>query len=209
MNATLSFSSEFVEDMSGNAIVAQPSANALQANQIVIDPNPPVLSQFVNFDLDEGTLVLRFTKTILPSSLMSENITLSHTSTLTSNTQLHTLTGGTLIEALGPVITIQLTNVDTKYNQEQHNSLHSFLTCYIRFPEGTVQDLAGNPVVEEQFITSLTAIPQELIPDETGPTVIGFDLDLDSNMLVIEFNEPIQPGFQSSAVTIQNSFMLP
>jgi len=38
--------------MSGNPILAQLGANSLHVNQLIIDPRPPELSQFVTFDLD-------------------------------------------------------------------------------------------------------------------------------------------------------------
>jgi len=69
-----------------------------------------------------------------------------------------------------------------------------------------MHNLARNLVVEELFIMSLNAYPEGIIPGQTGPTVIGFDLGLNSNTLVIEFNEPIVTNFQFHAVIIQDAF---
>ena len=201
----LSFSPLFVADMSGNSIRSHLGSMAIQVNATIVDPNQPELAQFVLFDLNTGLMTLRFTKAVQPETLQPENITLSQDQLLTDSTQNYTLTGGQIFDSLGTTITLQLENVDL--NAIKSNALLCSISfaCNIRFPMGIITDLAGNPVTAEVYVASMHSYPMVLLPDVTGPQATNFDLDLDSNTLVVEFNEPIQ-SFTSEAITIRDGF---
>ena len=206
----LSFSSSFVSDMSDNPIVAYEGENAINVGTIIIDNSPPELAQFVLFDYDEGLLELRFTKTINSESIEPNirNITLSHKETM-DNAQIVTLTGGEVFSSLGTSITIKI--LDADLNDVKSKNFLCLLPslCWVRYPEGIIEDLGGVPVLEEPFLLvsggSTTSQAVDVIPDTTGPFVTDFDLDLDSDTLILEFNEPVQE-IRPSAITIQNAF---
>ena len=200
----LAFSENLVSDMSGNRIMSQLGEDAIQVNQLIIDPNPPQLAQFSEIDFNQGTLTLRFTKTILPNTFMPQNITLSSTSTLTGDRI--ELMGGTVLASLGPEITFELERNDLNTLKLDRTICGLQLACFIRFPQGTVLDLAMNPVEAVDFGTiSFIEAPQTLIGDTTGPRVVAYDLDLNLNTLMVEFDEPIQ-DFTASQVTVQDAF---
>ena len=203
----LSFSANLVKDMAGNPIVPIPAISALEVEELIIDPSPPDIVQFVLFDLDEGVMTLKFTKTIETSSIVFSNITLSQAPIIDPASSTISLTGGSVFDSIGPTITIELSPVDLNNVKKNKNVCQSKFNCYIRYSEDTFFDLASNGAVEVGFTApgDPKTYPETLIADSTGPEVEEFQLDLDSNTLVIVFDEPIQE-FSSTAVTLQNAF---
>ena len=204
----LSFSSNFVNDMSGNPINPRVGINSVNVNELIIDPNPPEIEQFLSFDFDQGTMTLRFSKTVVPT-VRFENITITNSfEFLAGATETVTLTGGTVTDATGPQMTIAFNEADLIQFKSNTAICSSRITCYILFDQGTVNDLAGNAIIGIGFsdtFDSRTRVLQAVIPDKTGPQVTNFDLDLNSNNLILVFDEPVQ-DVSSSAITITNAF---
>ncbi|KAL5489582.1 hypothetical protein EMCRGX_G018692 [Ephydatia muelleri] len=113
------------------------------ASAISVDPNPPTLVDFQSFDFNQGTMTLKFSKSVLPSSLLYSSITLTGRYV----PQQYTLTGGSILQIVGPIVTIKLNQSDLNNIKTQSLLCTSTSLCNVQFPAGIITDFGGHGVV--------------------------------------------------------------
>ena len=186
-----------VEDLFGNPLL--PVTEPLQYNNTVATDNPVLLS--MNFDLDSGRLDLNFSAPVTVSypagrvRFQNQAYLPTHVLTLAGNGSYSPQSG------LVGTVSFILSGEDLASLK-----LNPFLATSI-----------GNTfvVLAETFAASSNSIPLAVqngtrtgvfTPDTQGPEVTRFDLDLDSNILSLEFSEPVRvESFDATSITLTNS----
>ena len=184
----LTFTSALVEDMSGNAVVAQEPGSypGLIAVEFVRDQIPPQLREFV-FDAQNGTFLLTFSEPVDVSAVDPTGI---HLQGDMNTTDSYTLTGGTASSDGSEVVTFTVASTDL-YEIQSRLLYKSVNNSYLSIDMSAFRDVAYQP-------NQVAAIPQDsalqatdYIPDVTGPAIVSYILDLDSDSLVLSFSEVV------------------
>ena len=203
-NCFISFSSILVSDHSDNPIVD----TTRQVNTIILDQNPPEIDQFVLFDLNSGTLIIRFSKSVVSSTFNSSYVALASFYDLNAPSTINrVLSGGIVENSLDFTVNLTLSREDLNFLKDSA-VCSSQLTCFLTMQQGAVDDFSGNGsvAVTVSILNALTRTPSTFIPDTTGPLVLSVTLDLNSDVMRVVFDEPVQE-FTSSALTLQDSLV--
>ena len=204
----IAYNATVLSDMSENAVVPTNLFNAtkLEDRAFVNDVTPPVL-EFVVLDLDSDVLSLHFSdvmdvQSIDPTVIQIWEFPLSNNSYVLQ----------------GPYDPPRPLTVDTRDNYtidialsfDDMNTLKnnlelatSELNTFISFPSTVATDIySQNPIP----VTPQSAVRvRTLVPDMTGPILVAFDLDLNTGILNLTFNEVVNPStINTAGITIQN-----
>ena len=193
-----------IRDMNNNSVQYIADDNALQAGAFTADTTRPRLVSF-DLDMDAGTgiLWLTFDETILSSSLDASQITLvnSNTSadvnyTLTNQSK---LLDGRLDD---PVIPVNLSLFDSNELKKLTELATSVSNTYLLFTNETLTDMRYNEVVEVIDPASISMFTE----DTTRPQLQSFIIDMDSNVLTLQFSETVNvASLLVSEIELQDS----
>ena len=177
----------------------QPSAersiqDALMASDIGTDFTNPALVEFVLMDMDEGRMTLRFSETMYTPSVMLAGLSLQAAG------RSITLSQGVVFPSTTPVVEIALSNADLNSIKTDNLICRDTLVCQLVLSSIFITDYAGNAVEA----TSTLFTPSTFVPDDTGPSIASFLLDLESRTIVLNFDEVVSQ-FRSNVLVIQNA----
>ena len=200
-NTFISIIAEIVRDMNNNPSIAISPSNALQITNHTEDRVRPSLESF-DFDLDAGAIFLTFSETVNVTSLNPSQLTLQNAVSAPTSTQ--SLSGGVTSQPQNNVIRLALLQSDL--NQLKANSILTSLASqtYLSLTSSTVQDMNRNfiepiPMSNAQWVNTFT-------DDTTGPVLESYDLDFDTGILSMSFDEPILVStFEPMEVTLSNT----
>ncbi|XP_065887295.1 uncharacterized protein [Dysidea avara] len=153
------------------------------------DITDPVLVNFV-VNVDAGIITLEFNETVLASSLNLAQITLQSTMD-NSNNSSYTLTNSSWTEEDSTVINITLSFFDLNEIKKIRNlaSNESGSNTFMSITNLTITDMNLNSVVA---IPSSSALPvRDIVPDTTPPQLVSFDLNLNSEQIILMFTETV------------------
>ena len=179
----LSFTSSFVTDTALNPITPIPSSNAVQI--------ATVLTGF-SLDMNSGFLTLSFNGPVPTSCIDPTDIELT-----TENNQIYSLVSA------DTVVSPPMSNsIDFQLSKTSLDSLKLLRSCVsnLSLPLGlTCLDPEG------QNVTICPSLPiSDFVKDVTPPSVVYFEVDMDSGTLVLFFDEPIDV-ISNKMVILQNS----
>ena len=193
-----SYTSYLVSDTSGNSVVERNSNNGLNASMISPDALNPQLEALEIFNLNDGSVTLRFSETVRISSLQFTGVVLQ--STLSSPPSSVTLTSGTTTGSDGTTILVYLTQGDLDAIKVDNSLCTGFFNCFINIPSTLIMDMAGNPV-EARIVQTI-----DFVNDMTGPSLSSFDFNLENGMITLGFDEAVVPStLRINAITLQNA----
>lgn len=183
-------------DIYGNPVTTQVFA----ATAIEPDVTPPELLAFA-LDFNASELLLTFTETVDPETTNVTAITLQNSASRLLSTQIVTLTDSIVTSTPSPVVVIQLGPDDATALDTLRNLATEENNTYIILEESAILDIYGNPSVEVTMPERASAV----FEDMSRPILLAFDLDFDSNSLVLYFSETINSStFRATAVTLQD-----
>ncbi len=202
----ISITENLVKDMNNNSVVAISSNNPTQvmSGGFTQDTTDPELESF-SLDVDAGTLTLNFSETVIGGTIFRERYTLHSDNTSTPTTTL-TLTP-LRVDELPIHFTIILPLLDAELNEIKGLiSLGTFVgNTYLSVERGGVQDTAGNNLVAIEANNTLQATSHTV--DSTDPMLVNFDLDINSGVLTLEFDETVNASsLNVGNITLQNQF---
>ena len=191
-NCYIRFTSDFVSDMVGNPIIP------------VIDQHPGFIVRFFGADIvkpelisfalniNDSLLLLTFNEPVKASSLDATGITIQGEANTTNPVFYHRLTGGTTTSQDDSVIVVQLQTSDLNALKASVFAKDSNST-YIAIEARTITDNAFTPneVMPITTDAALQLIEGAFTPDSTPPFLQRYTLDMDSDLLILTFNEPI------------------
>ena len=204
-NTFLSIFSMAVRDMRFNPVVEILSLNPLAVTRYIQDMTSPQLENF-DLNMNTGLLVLYFSESVNPTTLDISQFTLQYAEEGIPQDYSLSFTGGRTTAAPTPVITLNLLTPDLNEIKRIFQLATSSRDTYISVTEGGIQDMNGNFI---ERISNDFALPvNEYTDDITQPNLVGFDLNLSTERLILTFDETVNASsWFESGVTIQSSFV--
>ena len=143
--------------------------------------------------MDARVLILTFSETVNISTFDPTEITLQNMMSLDLNdSEYYTLTGGYLLSRIdGPVVTLMLDTYDANNIKAIRTLAKQQSDTFISITSLIVQDMEQYYAVNISNSSSLPILPRNYIPDMTGPVLMEFDLDADTGVLTLEFDETV------------------
>jgi hypothetical protein len=166
-----------IVDMNGNTLVEGSAESVL----VALDYQRPEFKSFV-LNLNESTLTLRFSEAMRASSLNMSLFRLQAPESSVSLELTETSSTVTPINSYALVINIGLYDLNRLKNRRQLSDIDSGVLLVV--DEGAVNDMNGNPVVASNDVAV-----QLLVPDAKNPEIKSVNLDLDTGLLTLQFNE--------------------
>lgn len=179
-------------DRSENTV--QPGTSGIPVSTYTPDTSVPSIES-VDLDLNVGELTMQFSEPILTDTLNFSLLQLTGSASLQTGTG---LTGSsfsnpenfTILTLLLPIFALNSVKFDQSTCSSQAN-------CYFHHPVNAYTDTSGNtaPGNSGTLVQSFTA-------DTTSPSLLSFDLDLDTGTVSLTFDEPINTvTFNSASLT--------
>jgi len=204
-NTYLSIENGTILDMNGLQVVAIEPNDSLrvESTMFVRDTTPPQILEFL-LDVDQGRLSLTFDETVDASSLTPDMLTLLTTNDTMSLPQL-TLSALSIVQdSDDPIINITLTKPDLDQLKLYEDLGTLTENTYLHLMFDAVKDnamlMTGNEIEPVTIQASL------LIDDVTPPMLISFQIDLNTGLLILNFDEPVNASsINFSAITLQNA----
>ena len=194
-NTFLSITSGAIEDTNFNPIVEIPPNNARRVRSITLDTTPPVLVSF-DFNLNNEQMVLTFSETVNVQTLNLTEITLIGSTPLEN----YTLTGGRVPPEDNYIIVVQLDVSDVNNVKRNINIAVDDATTHLYLGPSSILDMNDNPL----NVTEPLQV-REFSEDTRSPVLVSFDLDLNSDLLILTFNETMQVlTLNITEITIQD-----
>ena len=163
-------------------------SNMLCTSGFTNDSVRPMLTMF-GVDVNASTLTIVFDEPINISSIVLTELTLQAAMIATDGVEEFTLTGGNYTTQDQLTFTIYLAESDANDIKRLTNLLRSNTSSYIRITQAFAVDMNDNIVQEINASMALQAI--SFIDDTTRPVFEGFDLDMNTGLLVLHFSETV------------------
>lgn len=199
-NTFITLAASTVLDTNGNPSVEILSSNALQITNHTADQTPPTLDDF-DFDVNSGRLTLVFSESVNVSSFMPFQVTIQN---LRSNaTEIYALTGGMITQPISTTIVVSLTRMDLNELKANLQLATRAGNTFLSITDMAISDMNMNrlvriPMSDGKSIRTYTR-------DTTDPVIESFELDYDTGVLVLSFDETvILSTADVSAMTFQN-----
>ena len=198
-NTHIAITSDTVRDMVDLNVNPIENINATRVQNYIVDSTNPTLLAF-DLDLDAEILTLTFDETVNISSIRNAYITLQDS--IPSVT--YTLTMGTAVGFNDPVVYFPLTFFDLNQIKLRRTLATDATDTYINLALGAILDMALPPNPSDGVVMQV----QNFTDDTTRPNLTNFVIDINSSLLILNFNEPVdrmtldiqQITFQSSSV---------
>ena len=160
-----------------------------QVARFIYDETNPELREFVlDISGNDGILSMLFSETVNSSSLNPTGITLVNR--MSSYTQSHTLTGGTLVSSQPSAsLMLNLTVNDLNSIKERLDLGTSVSNTFIAVENFTVADMSDNYIVPINSNDARPAVSHSV--DITSPTLQRFELDLNEGEIIFYFSESV------------------
>ena len=137
--------------------------------------------------MNQGLLNLSFSEYVNPATYMAAELQLRNVSNGTGASVF--FTGGTAESNL-EVLTIRLRQSRPLQSPETHPELSTVSSnTFISLTTAFIRDASRNEVVE--IMTNSSLMADNVVPDVTPPVLTNFTLDLDTNELILTFDEVI------------------
>ena len=194
--------------LDGGNMVYMDVANGISAMNVIQDVTGPELMSFVEFDLDQGIISFSFNEVVNVSALNFTDLTLRNNFVFSSSTPSVTLTGGECSAGVNCTISdmfsFSISNEDLNRIKLEPDLCTSVTDCVPTYTSAFVSDILGLAVVPYDENRPVEHQLVAFIPDTTAPQLQGFDLNLSSDEIVLDFNEPVSVStFSPTGFTLQ------
>lgn len=200
-NTFISLEARTVDDTNGNPNIEILPDSAMQITSHVEDNTRPSLDSF-DLDLDNGVLTLVFNESVNITTFDMTQLTLQ--SDMSGPSSTYTIIGGVPTQRLSTTIDLSLLVSDLNAIKALPGLASLRGNTYLSITSATIKDMNDNNVLPLPMSDSLLATVYT--EDETGPTITGFDLNYDSGVLTVYFDETIDLAtLDPRAMTFQSS----
>ena len=198
-NTFLSIGEGVVSDTAGVLSSAIGPDSALMITDHRADRTRPMLRDF-DLDLDLGVISLTFSESVNVTSFDATQITLQDAPR--GPTQVHTLRGGVVAQRLSTVVDVTLIQSDLNDLKALTGLGSTRSDSYVSITSATVTDMNGNTVLPVPMNSA--RLVRAYFPDQTGPVIQGFDLDYNTGLLTLYFDETVDLStFLVEGITLQ------
>ena len=197
----ISITEDLVLDMNNNTNVAINISNALMADDVIMDITDPEIDSF-GLDMNEGVLMLNFSETVAGQSLIRMNFTLQNESN--SSLSYFSLLDLPISLPVYFTLSINLTTDELNQIKKMTSLATSVEDTWLTVDYGALEDVTGNGLVALPFSDALQAV--YFVPDTTDPRLLYFDIDLNSGVLTLVFDETVlATSLNLSAVMLKDT----
>lgn len=184
----LLFNSDAVLDINGNPVLPRLANQPLPVTLFSEDSIDPSLTTF-NLDINMGLVTLEFSETVRAASLNVTGIFLHSSGQGQANQSFSFTPGSSILSMDGTSLVVNISRQDLNTIKFLTDLANSPDTTYLSINAGAVLDMNSNPIVS---VSELAAYPvSTYIADETGPTLESFELNLNSEVLTLHFDETV------------------
>lgn len=200
-NTFITLAPSTVLDTNGNPSQEISSTNALQITNHTADQTSPTLDDF-DFDINSGRLTLVFSESVNVSSFMPSQVTIQNLRS--SATEIYTLTGGSAAQPVSTTVVVSLTRMDLNELKANLQLATHTGNTFLSVTDMAVSDMNKNrlirvPMSDAQSVRTYT-------PDTTDPVIESFQLDYDTGVLMLSFDETVVlSAADVTAMTFQNA----
>ena len=214
----ITFTNASIEDMNKNAVVEREDGDAERVLVYTNDSSRPMLVDsdtdgFVEIDLSNGTLTLRFNETVNITSFNANSITLKPFYIVDTSLGV-TLTGpdDTITDMDSTTLVFAITIFDLNRIKQRTDICTETLPpdirtpdCYLEITSDLIRDMSRNPVVELEGAFAIRAFVATLLSDTVPPILVNFSVDMDTNNVTLTFDETVdRETFNPTAITFYN-----
>lgn len=184
-NTFLEFDSALLTDMNNNYV--EPIFNdSRQTARFTEDNVRPELLSY-HLDMNTGLLHLNFSETVRVLTLHAPSFTFQNMND-SSNTS-YMLMNGSSLSSNGPDVTLVIPTLDLNNIKRISELATSMQDTFLTIESTSIDDMNTNSVVE--IVSSNAQQVANFTEDTTSPTLLSFDLDLDSHILWLTFDETV------------------
>ena len=200
-NTYLAFTTSFVTDMNGNAVVEVLISRALLVQTYTADTTVARLVSS-ELNLDAATLLLNFSESVNVSSLQVTDITFLNNAS--GSTQSRRLTAGSSRSINGPSIVINLDKADVDEIKRLTSLATSDADTFLALESTTIIDMAGNALAP---IAANDSVPiTSYVRDTTAPFLVSFDLDMTRGEISMLFSETVNASsFKATSLVLRGA----
>ena len=200
-NTFITLTAGAVDDTRGNPSIEIPSSNAIQISSHTADVTKPLLVEF-DFDLNLGILTLIFSESVNITSFNPTQVTLQ--SAQSSPVYTFTLTGGLVTLPESTTIDIDLLPSDLNAIKAITALASLRSNTYLSVTSATVKDMNMNYVLPVTISNAI--LVNQFTSDDSGAILERFDLNYNSGVLTLSFDETVQLStFNPAAITLQSA----
>lgn len=192
----ITIGADFIKDTFGVAVDPVSSAAALGVTDFTDDTTEPTLLEFV-LDLDANAVEMTFSETVKRDDVDVSKLVFANKPTNADAT--YSLSGGSVSSEDGVVITVSLLDNDADTLKNSENLATKVSDTFLDIQANGVKDMRANGISSMAQALQVTAFT----PDGTPPTVETVHVDMNSNLVVLTFDKPID---ESSVVFGKLSF---
>ncbi len=168
---------------------------ALQAAVYTADASRPTLTAFA-LDMNQGTLHLTFSETMIAGDLAASQLSLAGTST--SSGAVFTLPGSSsVVNVDAPVLRVSLLVSNPNEIKRLCPLASTQTAAFLSFSETAARDTVGNRVVS--IAVGSVQGAAAFTPDSTSPRLVSWDLDMNAGTISLLFDETVD--FETAQVT--------
>ena len=194
----ITFTSDMISDTNANGI--QPAIDGVQVSVYTPDMIQPELDTFTLLDMNIGSLVLQFSEPINLDAVDPAGITICSNMNCSIEYTLTSIVKVLDIGTLESFVRLNLSVVDLREIKLRYDTLAaSEETSWIALEAVSFTDTAGN-----QLIPVVTQA-ESFTGDTTDPSLTAFDLDVNSGILSLTFDDIIDiTSVQAQEITFQS-----
>lgn len=202
LSTFLSISPDAAFDYSNNSMLPIDINASLNVRNYFPDTVNPILLTFA-LDLDNLVLGLLFSETVQTNTLMISDINIKSTKNLI-NDSYSLFDGFLLVNDNEPFVNLSLGFRDRNFIKLKTDLCTRITNCFISFNSSLIRDTSGNFIIQ---ISSAQAQSISLFnPDSTNPSLTFGLLDLDSSVLSLTFDEPVDStSLNSDLISLQST----
>ena len=203
LSTFISITELMITDMTGISVIPIEDTDSLPLQIFIPDRTAPVLLEF-EFDLDSGELLLTFNETVNIETFDQTLFTLQNIELMPIAA--HSFTLGSPVGRNDPIVLFPLDFFDLNQVKLARELATNENDTYLSIAQNAVRDMNFNPVETAILMTS------RFIDDTTMPNLTEYLIDINSSLLILNFNEPVDRStlsiseiiFQSSPVEETN-----
>ncbi|XP_062519236.1 uncharacterized protein LOC134194325 [Corticium candelabrum] len=187
-NTCLSVDADYVNDLSSPPQSSE--AIVICASEYGEDTVLPRLTTFA-LDINSGILTLNFDEPVRRSSVDFTQLALQAMKSVNSsmpNLQ-QRLAGGFSVSTNGLILKINITKDDLDEIKRKSSLATNNANTYIRVGSGFLEDMNNNSIIA--ILESSAVRVSNFVGDTGRPTLVSFDLDMDSSLLTLYFDETV------------------
>lgn len=203
-NTYISIDPTVVSDLSFNLAQRISNTDAIQVSMFILDTLPPVILNF-SLNLADNSMALTFSEPVIVSSFNPALLVLESSIDPASRI-LYNLTGGSVHQSMfyaSRIISFTLANQDIVFLKTNTSIATGLSNTYLFAPRGLVSDTAI-PLNINTITAGLQ--PSNFTDDTSRPSLVAFDLDINSGVLTLSFDDVIDGSLlNTSAIVLQNA----